>query len=146
MYCDQLLLTTTCQSLAAGMQLQWQTGQSKAKYKLQHKPVECLECKNSKSFSQNLHTSVCKYLSFHTVYGFETLGIWTQLLSAMLSVITFLAFISNQNFVILESSNHHYRNQHRSPWGFINCCWWWSHFCIINWKKCNEFNIILQST
>ena len=62
MHWDELLLTTTCQSSSTGRpiflsQLQWQTvtGQSKAKYKLHNKSLECLECRNSKSNRLKLH-------------------------------------------------------------------------------------------
>ena len=37
--------------------------------------VECLKCRNNRSNHLKLHTFGCKCLSFHTVYGFETLGI-----------------------------------------------------------------------
>ena len=48
------------------------TGQSEVKCKLHHKPVECLECRNSKSDHLKLHTLGCKYLWFHKVNGPET--------------------------------------------------------------------------
>ena len=51
-------------------------GQSKAKSKLHHKPVECLECRNSKSTRQKLSTFGCKYLNFYIIYGLETLRIY----------------------------------------------------------------------
>ena len=35
--------------------------------------AECLECRNSKSSRQRLHTFECECLSFHPVYGRETL-------------------------------------------------------------------------
>ena len=38
--------------------------------------LECLKCKNSKSFRQILHALKWEYLSFHTVYGLETLRIY----------------------------------------------------------------------
>ena len=51
-------------------------GQSKAKYKKDHLPLEGLECRMSKSFRQKLHDFKCEYLSFHSVYGLETLRIY----------------------------------------------------------------------
>ena len=38
--------------------------------------VECLQCRNSKSSHQKLYAFECEYLSFHTVYGLETQGIY----------------------------------------------------------------------
>ena len=52
------------------------TGQSKAKYKQHHLPLEGLECRNSKSSPQKLQAFKCEYLNFHTVYGRGTLRIY----------------------------------------------------------------------
>ena len=38
--------------------------------------VECLQCRNSISFCQKLHTFKCEYPSFHTVYELENLRIY----------------------------------------------------------------------
>ena len=51
-------------------------GQSKAKYKLHHQYVQCLQYKNSKSSRQKLHFFKCEYLSFYTVYELEILRIY----------------------------------------------------------------------
>ena len=48
----------------------------KAKYKLHHQYVECLQYRNSKSSHQKLHFFKCEYLSFYTVYELETLRIY----------------------------------------------------------------------
>ena len=50
-------------------------GQSKAKYKKHHLPLEGLEFRNSKFSRQKLHAFKCEYLSFFTVYELETLRI-----------------------------------------------------------------------
>ena len=61
-HCDELLFNTTYQSSSTNWpnlfsRSQWQTatGQSKAKYKLHHQYVECLQYRNSKSSRQKLH-------------------------------------------------------------------------------------------
>ena len=81
-YYEELLFNTIYQSLSTNWhisftQLQWQTvsGQSRAKYKQHHLPLAGLECRNSKSSRQKSHAFKCEYLSFHTVYGLETLRI-----------------------------------------------------------------------
>ena len=83
-HCDEPLFNTTCQSASTSWpnlfsQLQWQTatGQSKAKYKLHHQYVECLQYRNSKSSLQKLHFFKCEYLSCYTVYELETLIIYS---------------------------------------------------------------------
>ena len=38
--------------------------------------VEWSQCRNSKSSRQKLHSFLCEYLSFHTVYEFETLRMY----------------------------------------------------------------------
>ena len=72
---QQAYLLFTVTMLTMYYFIKFVTGQSKAKYKLNYLPIKCLECRNSKSDRLILHTFICEYLSFHTVYRLETLGI-----------------------------------------------------------------------
>ena len=105
-YCDEILFNTTYQSLSTNWhisftQLQWQTvsGQSRAKYKQHHLPLAGLECRNSKSSGQKLHAFKCEYLSFHTVYGLETLRIHLYSPSLCASQVLIKSKIYGQKFV-----------------------------------------------
>ena len=75
MHCDELLLTTTCQSSSTGrpiflLQITMKDCDWPIKSQIQTTSLVSLQCRNSKS--NHLR---CKYLSFHTFYGLETLGI-----------------------------------------------------------------------
>ena len=48
------------------------TGQSKAKYKLHHLPIECLQCENAEFDQPKVRTFGYDYVDIHTVYRLKT--------------------------------------------------------------------------